>query len=247
MIIDTWKLDNVQISEEHSTNSLPTCYLQGRELLWIAKKNELGDRLWNGIVYTIEQIGSVDGKLSLDLGRCEYKDILFKEAIGVQELLDTYGKNCLLQHLIVCVIPITTDELLILSEVGGGTSQQRGLVDLIGGTANRDEVNALCFDDLSQFAFRELKEEIGLGAEDGCLRPWVLVGYSGRFALLYTFHLYVSSQDLKYTLNEEEVASLVFVTREALLKNTNREHSLEIRVLRELLGDSGYDLKYTSV
>lgn len=242
MKIDFWKVDNVQLHEANRTSSLSSAYLEKRELIWTSRKNTLGDRLWNGSVYSITSIDSVDGRLDLHLGQCEYKDILIKDSIGPQQVIDIYGKDSLFQHLIISVVPITSDGYFVLSKVGSETLHQQGLTDLIGGTANCDEVSVSCFADFSRFALNELEEEIGITTSTGCLTPAVLLRYSGRFNILYTFSLSKSSSEIKFSLNKTEVASVLLVKIKDILEETKQLCSHEVEALRELLRNGKSDL-----
>lgn len=102
---------------------------------------------------------------------------MIKEKYGADRIATEYGEGLFAQHLIVCVIPITSDGFFIFPIVGDGTVQESGLIDLFGGTANQDEIAVTDFQDLSRFALHELKEEAGWSESCGRLKPWLLVSY----------------------------------------------------------------------
>ena len=240
--VKVWQANNAIAYPEMIARQTSPHYLEAREHIWEQRKRTYGPRLWNGIVYTVEKLNSKNDNLSLVLGQCEYKDILIKEELGAEHVAAHYGKDCVSPHLVICVIPITSDGLLALSIVGDGTIQEPGLVDLFGGTANCDEVAVSCFQDLSVQAVHELSEEAGLSSSLGDLTPWLLAGYDYKYTLIYQFHLQVSSTKLQVTLAESEVASILLVDPKEISSLTKRRCSLELQLLCYLLEDLKYEL-----
>lgn len=246
MNIKAWRANTANICTSDVRSQMSEVYLEKRELVWEKKKQTFRDCLWNGRVYTIDRIESINSSLSLYLGQCEYKDIIFKETLGLERIANDFGNNAIVQHLVICVVPITLDGLLVLSEVGDQTIQEQGLIDVFGGSANCDEVTVSCFDDLSKFAFKELNEEAGWSSSSGYLKPWLLVAYNGKFTLFYNFSLYDASTSMKVKLAQAEVASVLLANKNNFFALKNRRCSLEVEVLRHLLKDLKYELEHSS-
>lgn len=241
MRFQVWGLNNASLCHSQSRRVQCSEYIKAREKVWNEQKILYGSRLWNGVVYTIDRLEG-QGDVVLYLGQCEYKDIMIKESFGADLIATHYGESCVVQHLIICVVPITSDGLFVLSIVGDGTIQQSGMIDLFGGTANQDEVAVNDFHDLSKFALLEIKEEAGWSESCGRLKPWLLAKYNHKYAMFFQFQLNVSSTNLKTTLEKSEVSSILIATRADIAEMITEYCSVELRVFSLIIKDSNYEL-----
>ena len=135
------ELGNIKI-QKISPSPLPAAYLTEREKVWQVKMEEAvktGAQLWNGEVYTLDKlIQWTDDQILLNLGTCEYKDILYRiyqRSQSTEYLLN----HPVLQYLTVCCIPVTTDDRFVFGIRSGQTAVMQGSLSLIGGTLNKDK------------------------------------------------------------------------------------------------------------
>ncbi|MEM7151408.1 MAG: hypothetical protein AAF799_01140 [Myxococcota bacterium] len=181
-------------------------YIQHSEAIWDKHVARHGGNLWNGRVCTIQSIEVADGRLTLGTGTCGYKDIIFKQELGIEAFVKSYGPETFDVHGVTGIVPITETHEVILGEVGKGTIQTPGCLDIIGGTLNRDEHSVESFTDIAQLAAAELREETSVSLEPGQLRLASLGFYDGRCYVLFLAQTHSREFEVDATLNDELAA-----------------------------------------
>lgn len=149
-------------------------YPNAREAVWKAEKRRLGGNLWNGIVHTVERLEWDGARLVLQAGRAEYKDLVFKNAIGPATVVKTFSAAALKRHMFVALMPVDADARVLLGRVGPLSTQTRGLLDFIGGSLNVDECDCVSLDSLRRFAETEFEQETGMAAAAGAAKLWTI-------------------------------------------------------------------------
>ena len=133
-------------------------YVSEREEVWnreLERAEETGIDIWNGIVYTIEELLQPDEEiLHIVLGSCEYKDIIFRIVKGRPNIINEYGISHLPKYITLDCIPVTKDGKFVFGIRGNSTLPDGGCIGLIGGTANKDEMEIRGFDDLEKFMIK---------------------------------------------------------------------------------------------
>jgi hypothetical protein len=133
-------------------------YVVERNSFWDSKVvefNKAGQPLWNGAVYYLDNI---DGD-SLSMGLCEYKDILFSEIIGVDNIIQKYGSNNNFVYMNVQIL-IKLDDKYIF-----GTKKKKGHTEIIsvGGTMRLEDGKEIkSFNDIKKYAKKEVDIETNL-------------------------------------------------------------------------------------
>ncbi len=93
--------------------SLSEKYKDEREIIWkqqLEKAEESGISIWNGVIYTIEEMLQIDEEnIQIVLSTCEYKDIVFRINNRKSNIVKKYGISHIPKYITLDCIPITTD------------------------------------------------------------------------------------------------------------------------------------------
>lgn len=199
---------------------LAAAYTEARDAHWnqaVQNAQRNGGKLWNGSVYTIQTVTMADDEAKLTLSTCEYKDIVFKIAIGVDQILTQFGPSSLFEHIAVVCLPITTDGKII----AGLRPQPTGAeilptLDFIGGNLNADEMTVQEYAGFKQFMLRELEEEVGIRGDQEKSRLTAVLYYQGKYDFVYTLELPIASTDIPEPLDNEFAKLVAFTPQEIL-------------------------------
>lgn len=166
-------------------------YVESRERVWATRLDEAtrqGKTLWNGELYTIESLERGEALL-ITMSTCEFKDVVFRIARGLDELERSYGVRHVPRYVTVDCIPVTSDGRFVFGVRNRGTNVPGGSVGLIGGTLNRDEMHVNTFDDITRYMRHEIEEETTLVCPEGALKLFSLNRFEGKFEFLFTWQL----------------------------------------------------------
>lgn len=175
-------------------------YLEFREKTWnerLAHAREKGKKLWNGTVYTVDNFLQFDeSRLVIELGTCEYKDIVLQVNLGGEAVVDRFGSDHLLHYTVADCIPVTSDGKAVFGLRAPGTNVEEGALGLIGGTLNHDERSVSSMADVQEFMRKEIDEETGLLPIASELSLHALNFYRSKYEFLFTCRLSCSSAEL---------------------------------------------------
>jgi 8-oxo-dGTP pyrophosphatase MutT (NUDIX family) len=205
------ELQRVQIAKV-STPSLPASYLAEREKLWkekLSHAQQTGSSLWNGRIYTLEKLKQTSqSHIHLELGTCEYKDILFHIHRNSIHLAPDFWVPSF-HYLTVCCIPTTLDQKFVFGVRAKGTAVKSGSVGLIGGTLNQDEREVHEFQDFYAFMRKEIEEETAIPPHSLDLTLFSLNFYRAKYEFLFTFKLPIHSKDVNSIHKNGEFSELL--------------------------------------
>jgi hypothetical protein len=188
-------------------------YVNEREKVWqqeLIKAEASGKDIWNGIVYTIEEMLQPDEEtLHISLGSCEYKDIIFRIVKGRPTIVKEYGISHLPKYITLDCIPVTKDGKFVFGIRGNSSLPDGGSIGLIGGTANKDEMEIRSFTDLKKFMINEIKEETGLDPAGDNVSLYSINQFNAKYEFLYKVNLDIDSSETETYHKEGEFIELL--------------------------------------
>ena len=191
-------------------------YNDERELVWrheLERTKKSGKGIWNGIVYTIEEMLQPDDEtLHIVLSSCEYKDIVFRIKKGRSNILKEYGISHLPKYITLDCIPQTRDRKFVFGIRGNSTILDGGCIGLIGGTANKDEMEINCVEDLKKFMITEIKEETRIKVAENKLSLYSINQFNAKYEFLYKLFLDIDSSEISMCHKEGEFHELLCLT-----------------------------------
>lgn len=197
-------------------------YNDERELIWrqkLEKAKESGKGIWNGIVYTIEEMLQSDEEtLHIVLSSCEYKDIIFRINKGRSNIIKEYGISHLPKYITLDCIPVTRDRKFVFGIRGNSTILDGGCIGLIGGTANKDEMEINCGEDLKKFMIKEIEEETRIAVEENKLSLYSINQFNAKYEFLYKLFLDIDSSEISMCHKEGEFVELLCLTADEVRK-----------------------------
>jgi len=169
----------------------PQCsavYLEEREQAWAAQMKRvlaLNGKMWNGEVYTLEDIISpAEGQIILRMSTCEYKDLVFRLQKGRDYIASHFGEDYLFRFTGVNCAPLTQDGKYIFGIRADWLEQGDPPVWGICGTLNKDEMEIHSFADIRESMYREIQEETALECTLENLH------FFGLYAASYSYHFW---------------------------------------------------------
>lgn len=215
------ELENLKLTVSSETLKLDEKYLKTRNKYWEKiqnEKNQTTNKIWNGQIYTINKIiqTEVDNPI-LELGICEYKDIVFSIHYGRENIINDFGSNNLSKYITVDCIPITIDQLLIFGIRNSKTAVSHGSIGLAGGTLNKDEMQVKEFKDLIRFAQKEVLEELKLKTKLNQYKFICLNEFGGKYEFIFKLQLTIHSSEIKSLKNLPEFERLVVLSKKEYL------------------------------
>ena len=211
-------------------------YLSDREKVWQEQKLICGDNLWNGTVYTVENILILsEQKIRIDLSTCQYKDILFKKNGGADILAKNYDRNYLFSHVGVIVIPVTADNKYIFGVVGKDGYFRKGQICFIGGSLNYDESKISNLEDVRLFAARELREETRLNLNPEKLKLVSLDYYNYSYHFVFFLKIAIDSREVDKISKPGELSNLLAISEKEIDNHSNNFGSNYIQFYRKYL------------
>ncbi len=209
------EINLVEITHKCNRKINNELYLQSREETWNNLKQEYSNKLWNGIVYTIESLRFKKQKLIIEMGICEYKDIILKNKLGFKNIKAKFGNDAIAIHTFTAGMPVTRDGDLALGIVGEGTYQAPGEADFIGGTLNVDSLQITNINDIKKITAQEFEEELGLDIPYCDFRLFSLNYYNG--CCFFLFKLIIQDRNVFLSFKEnKEIKDILWVPFEKL-------------------------------
>ena len=189
-----------------------------REKIWKEEKQKYQNNIWNGELYTVEEIKNSDsnGQLVLSLGLCEYKDIVLKNKIGIKKLYASFGSKMIPKHLFITVIPKTTNNKYLFVKIGSATYQNEGVLDLIGGSLNHDEQKIESLEDIKKAAVSELKEEAEINVNIDSLKGFVIIRYNASYHFVFSLNTSVDANGLRAKKDSHEISKVVELSKKEI-------------------------------
>lgn len=214
------ELKNIHIQFRERKN-LTEEYVNERELIWnnrIAETEKLGKNFWNGIIYSVDRFLQIDDRnIHIVLSSCEFKDVVFNIKKGIPYIIEKYGISNLSEYITLDCIPVTKDGKFVFGIRNNNTNVNSGSIGLIGGTANRDEMEINSKTDLSNFMIKEIEEETLVKVKQDKLKLYSINQFNGKYEFLYKLNLDIDSKRICEIHRNEEFAETVCLTAEEVL------------------------------
>ena len=195
----------------------PAAYLHEREQVWTAQMEKVlarGGQMWNGEIYTLEDIFSADpDQLVLRMSTCEYKDLVFRFLKGPADIVKRYGPDHLVRFSGVNCVPLTQDGKYVFG-IRADRPEQGQPIGCIGGTLNQDEMVIHTFADIRQCMLREIQEETALACQAQDLRFVGLYSVLCSHHFWFTLRLPLHSQEINRCHRPGEFSSLIAISQE---------------------------------
>ncbi len=211
------ELVNAQISYQ-IPKPLPNRYLTERENVWnkhIRKAVKSGKNIWNGIIYTIIDWTQIDKEnLFITLSSCEYKDIVFRNNKGLTYIIRNYGIESISKFITFDCIPVTSDGKYVFGLRGNTTNVKSGSIGLIGGTANKDEMEITSPDDFKKFMIKEIEEETQIVVNEHSLSLFSINQFNGKFEFLYKLELNINSYEIDKIFKKGEFVDILCLSKQ---------------------------------
>jgi hypothetical protein len=147
--------------------------------------------------------------LHIVLSSCEYKDILFRIRKGRSDIIREYGISHLSKYITMDCIPVTRDGKFVFGIRGDSTIVDGGCIGLIGGTANKDEMEIKRGSDLKKFMIREIEDETGIAVDENKLSLFSINQFNAKYEFLYKLLLDTDSSEVRLSHKEKEFVELL--------------------------------------
>ncbi len=209
------EIKKIRIQFQENTN-LSEEYIKERESIWnerITITKKLGKNIWNGIIYTIDKFLQIDDRnIHMSLNTCEFKDIVFRINKGIPYIIKKYGISYISKFITLDCIPITTDGKFVFGLRGNNTNVDSGSIGLIGGTANKDEMEIHSFNDFTKFMINEIEEETLANVRENKLTLFSINQFNGKYEFLYKLALDIDSSEIHKIHKNDEFNNLLCLT-----------------------------------
>ena len=187
----------------------------------LEKAEETGKSVWNGIVYTIEEMLRPDEEtLHIVLSSCEYKDIIFRIRAERSYIMQEFGISHLSKYITLDCIPVTKDGKFVFGIRGGSTIVDKGCIGLIGGTANKDEMEIHRGEDLKKFMVKEIEDETNIAVDKNRLSLFSVNQFNAKYEFLYRLNLESDSSAISRLQKKGEFGKLLTLTADEVHKYT---------------------------
>lgn len=184
--------------------------------IWEEAVKKYQGRLWNGVNYRYE--GFDQATATLLLGEAEYK-YNYASNFLIEDLarLDFSGRpNCLY----VTSVVVTRDQKVVLGQTAVASIHGVTL-NLLGGVLNRDEMVITSGEDLAQYLYKELNEEIGITRDmiSSSTGLGIFERPNYRIGIFLQTHLRLTARDLqdRMVIEPEELAAVEMKTKAEIL------------------------------
>ncbi|MFB2832728.1 hypothetical protein ACE1BS_24645 [Aeromonas jandaei] len=192
-------------------------YLEYRDKLWLQHAIDYGERLWNGNLLSAESIKIDNNVVSVNVSECEYKDVMFKHWAKPEDIIEHYQRGNLPIHIFSSVLPTLPTGEALLAQVGCGTIQNSGTLDMIGGSLNIDETQITSQECIITHTLKELTEETGIVVDESHIKLTSINLSGGALFFLYTCPLPNSNCLSHFTANTEVEKIIVHNLRDPIV------------------------------
>ncbi|MBN1617878.1 hypothetical protein JW887_00870 [Candidatus Dojkabacteria bacterium] len=221
MIITFLKQEESNVTVKFATKDrkLSKTYINLREKVWERFKSNKKESVWNGEIYTIHKIiQHTNGRLCIEVGLCEYKDIILSRELGDEMIYSRFGSNYIFQHIETVALPRTVSGKYVYGVRNNKTSHREGELDMIGGLVNRDEIKITSFGALKKNIIKEVLEETGIQAQYSEIHLVCVCFFNNKFQFVYTFK--IDDVQLNTHSKVEEFSHLVKLSESEILNNS---------------------------
>jgi hypothetical protein len=189
-----------------------SAYLEEREQVWTAEMEKViarHDHMWNGEIYTLEEIVPSAEQVTFRVSTGEFKDAIFRQVKGHPYVVEKYGPDYFFRFMTVDCVPVTQDGKFVFGIrgdwAGGGTHP----VGIIGGGINKDEMEIQNFSDICRFMQKEITEETAIQCSSDELKLYALVSQDGIYSFMFNLHLLIHSSQIDQFHRDGEFSQLV--------------------------------------
>lgn len=202
-------------------------YLKDREKVWDKKREtclSTNTPLWNGVVYYLDS--NVDGVVQI--GLCEYKDLVFLEEKEVSEIKEMYGMDFNFVYMNVQILIKDTDDTYLF-----GFKKHNSLFEIIsvGGTLRLEDGNDVeVFKDVVAYAEKEMSIETKIKVDPDRLLYKGIVEESGICTFLFEYGLKPLDENL---LNIGEFDGGIILAKHELFNTANIKPNKRLMALRK--------------
>jgi 8-oxo-dGTP pyrophosphatase MutT (NUDIX family) len=215
IILDTpFRFGDIEIEAVQSDWAVPADYDQAVDRIWSQKQQEAragGYAIWDGTLYRVANVSEVAGRqeaITLRLGTIPYR------YVASYPLLQDQYRHWKLppsHHLSTAAVIRTRDGQYVF-----GRRSRNGTIDLIGGSAQRDELEIAAGIDLQRNVTKEIREEIGVEASaiGDVVGIGILASTTSNILLIARVETALSVDDIEAGFagrEDDEIGSLVFV------------------------------------
>ncbi len=138
-------------------------YLEDRDILWNDKIKEYGKNkipLWNGIVYYLDRIEPSQTVENIYIGKCEYKDLMFRDEYGLDYIREKYNLDFNFTYINVQVVLKKDKNKYVFGRQKSGDKIK---LILVGGTLRlEDGIEIDDFEKIVSYAIKEIEVETNL-------------------------------------------------------------------------------------
>lgn len=202
--------------------SLSNEYSLEREIHWeehLKKGESVGKKFWNGLLYSFEGFDQFNfDNPVLYLGEMEYKDYIFKKKVGVEYIVNKYGKEYIFRNCGVDLLLVTKDKKIVIGQKAFSVNLETNLYGHISGNMNIDEMIVGSFSDISNVMKMEIEEESNIKFDSKRLNFNQIILFNSYVGFEYIYQLDISSQDVHTIFKTGEFTSFTTVTPEEFLK-----------------------------
>lgn len=214
--------------EQINKNIYNQKYLEDRELVWNEKLRECKNKnipLWNGSVYYLDRLE----KDSISIGLCEYKDLLFLDTKSIKEIKKEYDLNFNFLYINVQILIKDKNNKYLF-----GTKYHINYTEIIsvGGTLRLEDGNEIkCFEDISEYAKKEITIETKIKIDKNKLRYRDMIISSGICTFLFEYNIDLIENNL---LNMGEFNGCIIIKKEDIFNDS------KFKINERLMSLKGY-------
>lgn len=206
-------------------------YLKDRDLFWESKIEEFTKKsqpLWNGDVYYLD---FKEGN-SLYLGLCEYKDIIFCEEKGSEEISEKYGKEHVFTYLNVQILINYKDLHLFGTKQVGDTRE----IICVGGTLRLEDGQKIeSFENVVEYAKKEVDVETKLDIRRDDLEFLYFIFNENIGSFIFQYNL--ENKKDSGVLNIGEFDGEVYLDKKDVYNSNEYTPNIRLRSIKSFLQD----------
>ncbi len=211
---------NNAIIEHASVSSFPSQYIKDRNEFWDDKVKEgkkSGKKFWNGTLYTLGNIDLSNSQAPvITLGKCEYRDFAFKHTLGPDTIIEKYGKESLIKHCWVSILPVTSDGKLVCGMKDKTVRIEPDVMAYISGELNADETEVKSLNDIRDHAHKELLEESNINVTKESVKLLQIIVTRTHAEFQFMVPLKISSKEIDKVNKPGEFKKFVAMSTQEL-------------------------------
>lgn len=204
-------------------------YLEDRELVWNEKLKEHKNKnipLWNGSVYYLDEVKNS----ILNIGLCEYKDLIFAYTKGVEYLKKEYNLNFDFLYMNVQIFIKDRNNRYLF-----GTKNEEDYTEIIsvGGTLRLEDENEIKnFGDIFEYAKKEIAIETKIKINQDQLKYRDMIINNNICTFLFDYKIDVIGEDV---LKIGEFDGYVLLDKEDIFNESKFKANDRLKSLQDFL------------